>query len=74
MNQLEPITFSSFLIDFRLFLDFGKNLEYTGVRPEGRPSSRTILPNSRLTGQFCFLGVRLTGQLENLDRLTVLVT
>ena len=37
---------------------------YTRVRPGGRPSNRTILPKVRLTGQFCFLGVRLTGQLE----------
>ena len=46
---------------------------YTGVRLGGRPSKRPISPNSRLTGQFCFLRVRLTGQLQNLDRLTVLV-
>ena len=46
------------------------SIVYTGVRPGGRLFNRTILPNSRLTGQFCFLGVRLTGQLENIKNET----
>ena len=32
---------------------------YTGVRQGGRPSNRTILPNSHLTGQFFWVGVNL---------------
>ena len=35
---------------------------YKLIRPGGHPSKRTILPK-----------IRLTGQLENLDRLTILV-
>ena len=38
-------------------------LVYTVVRPGGHPSNRSILPNSRLTGQL-FWVIRLTGQLE----------
>ena len=47
---MKPIIFSSFLIDFRLFF---------GLLKKSR-----IHRNSRLAGQFCFLKVRLTGQLE----------
>ena len=43
---------------------------YTVVPQGGRPSNRTILPISRLTGQFCFLVVRLTGQLEISEKVT----
>ena len=46
---------------------------YSQIRQGGHPSNRTILPKIRLAGQFCFWVIRLTGQLENLDRLTVLV-
>ena len=68
-----------------MFLDILLEIQVTAysvlfAKPKTRPyywrwrvHRRTILPNSRLTGQFCFLGVRLTGQVENLDRLTVLV-
>ena len=48
-----------------------KFLYYTGVGPVGRRCYRTIWPNSGLTGQFCFLGVGLTRQFENLGRLVI---
>ena len=37
----------------------------------GRQSNRTNLRKIELTGQFCFFGVSLTGQLENFGKLTV---
>ena len=33
-------------------------------------TGKSVQEDIRLTGQFCFWVIRLTGQLENLDRLT----
>ena len=46
---------------------------YSRICLVGRLSIRTILLKIGLTGQFCFFGNSLTGQLENLARLTALV-
>ena len=54
------------------FFQLKKNI-YTRACLVGRLSNRTISAKVGLTGQFCFLGVGLTGQLENKGRLTVLV-
>ena len=46
---------------------------YSRICLVGGLSNRRILPKIDLTGQFCFFGICLTRQLENFDRLTVLV-
>ena len=59
--------------------NFSKNTHKNGQKIYSRIclvrrlSNRTILPKIWLTGQFCFFGICLTGQFENLGRLTVLV-
>ena len=81
-NTLKPVKEIPVSFDETLPIDYRKKynifillyfIYYTGVDPVRRRSNRTILPNSRLTEQFCFLGFVLTGQLKNLGRLTVLV-
>ena len=45
---------------------------YTGACLLGRLTNKTILPKVGQAGQF-FFGVALTGELENLGRLTVIL-